>query len=126
MENDARRFSQGRLDASRLSGFLQAVCDGSVFEPPLADEGFAPGFDLFGGLISYGPDSIDPYRRAAGYVDRIPEWIVSQVSVQLSLVPIGALAGGRAPSLSARIESLATATAIDQETRAAFRRCCSH
>ena len=24
-----------------------------------------------GGLISYGPDSIDPYRRAAGYVDRV-------------------------------------------------------
>src|SRR5262249_39424506 len=28
-------------------------------------------FVTVGGLISYGPDSIDPYRRAAGYVDRI-------------------------------------------------------
>jgi putative ABC transport system substrate-binding protein len=28
-------------------------------------------FASSGGLISYGPDSIDPYRRAAGYVDRI-------------------------------------------------------
>jgi hypothetical protein len=30
-----------------ITGFLQAVCDGSVLEPPLADEGFAPRFDLF-------------------------------------------------------------------------------
>ena len=28
-------------------------------------------FPISGGLISYGPDRIDPYRRAAGYVDRI-------------------------------------------------------
>jgi putative ABC transport system substrate-binding protein len=28
-------------------------------------------FAISGGLISYGPDRIDPYRRAAGYVDRI-------------------------------------------------------
>ena len=28
-------------------------------------------FVTVGGLISYGPDSIDPYRRAASYVDRI-------------------------------------------------------
>jgi ABC-type uncharacterized transport system substrate-binding protein len=28
-------------------------------------------FVSVGGLISYGPDTIDPFRRAAGYVDRI-------------------------------------------------------
>jgi putative ABC transport system substrate-binding protein len=29
------------------------------------------GYVTGGGLISYGPDFIDQYRRAAGYVDRI-------------------------------------------------------
>jgi ABC-type uncharacterized transport system substrate-binding protein len=32
------------------------------------------GFRVFvasGGLVSYGPDTVDPYRRAAGYIDRI-------------------------------------------------------
>ena len=24
-----------------------------------------------GGLVSYGPDTVDPYRRAAGYIDRV-------------------------------------------------------
>jgi putative ABC transport system substrate-binding protein len=28
-------------------------------------------FVTVGGLISYGPDSVDPFRRAASYVDRI-------------------------------------------------------
>jgi putative tryptophan/tyrosine transport system substrate-binding protein len=28
-------------------------------------------FATVGGLISYGPNTVDPFRRAAGYVDRI-------------------------------------------------------
>ena len=32
---------------------------------------FQRPFVAGGGLISYGPDPIDPYRRAAGYIDRI-------------------------------------------------------
>jgi putative ABC transport system substrate-binding protein len=30
-----------------------------------------PYFARSGGLVAYGPDSVSPYRRAAGYVDRI-------------------------------------------------------
>ena len=32
---------------------------------------FQRSFVASGGLISYGPDSVDPLQRAAGYVDRI-------------------------------------------------------
>src|SRR5262249_18644759 len=48
-------------------------------------------FVTVGGLISYGPDSIDPYRRAAGYVDRIlkgakPAQLPVQAPTKLELV----------------------------------------
>ena len=39
-----------------------APCAYSLWRPP---------YVAAGGLISYGPDLIDQYRRAAGYVDRI-------------------------------------------------------
>jgi putative ABC transport system substrate-binding protein len=48
-------------------------------------------FVVEGGLISYGPDFIDQYRRAAGYVDRIlkgekPADLAVQASTKYELV----------------------------------------
>ncbi len=48
-------------------------------------------FVAAGGLISYGPDRVDPYRQAAGYVDRIlkgekPADLPVQAATKLELV----------------------------------------
>ena len=48
-------------------------------------------FITAGGLISYGPDPIDPFRHAAGYVDRIlkgekPADLPVQASTRYELV----------------------------------------
>jgi ABC-type uncharacterized transport system substrate-binding protein len=43
----------------------------STITEPSGSIGDAAGDVHAGGLISYGPDPTDPYRRAADYVDRI-------------------------------------------------------
>jgi putative ABC transport system substrate-binding protein len=71
-----REFARGSNDglivpASALTNLHRSLIIKLAAEYRLPAIYSAPTFVTDGGLISYGPDRIDMYRRAAGYVDRI-------------------------------------------------------
>jgi putative tryptophan/tyrosine transport system substrate-binding protein len=59
------------LTASTMSGFHRDLIIRLAARHKLPAVYFERFFVTDGGLISYGPDIIDQFRRAAGYVDRI-------------------------------------------------------
>ena len=68
-----RTSSEWRLDRDGERASDQAPrSDHSFGDPtPTASGKLRPLLVTGGGLISYGPDGIEPYRQAASYVDRI-------------------------------------------------------
>ena len=59
------------MTASALAAVHRDLIIAQAAEHKLPAVYYERNFVAAGGLISYGPDQIDQYRRAAGYVDRI-------------------------------------------------------
>ena len=70
--NFARSANGGLIvTASALAALHEDLITGLATRYKLPTVYFSRRFVVRGGLISYGPDIIDQYRRGAGYVDRI-------------------------------------------------------
>ena len=68
----ARSANGGLIVTGERVGDRSSRSDHRAGGPAQAAHGLLPApFVTGGGLISYGPDMVDQFRRAAGYVDRI-------------------------------------------------------
>jgi putative ABC transport system substrate-binding protein len=76
MERDVAEFARGSnggliVTSSPSAGVHRDLIVALASQHRLPAVYYQRVFVTSGGLISYGPDFIDQYRRAAGYVDRI-------------------------------------------------------
>src|SRR3954465_8569373 len=76
IERDVAAFAHGSNSGLIVAAGALAIRDRNLIVTLAARHRlpavyYQRGFVTGGGLISYGPDFIDQYRRAAGYVDRI-------------------------------------------------------
>jgi putative ABC transport system substrate-binding protein len=76
IERDVAAFAQGSnsgliVTSSPAAAFHRHLIVTLAARHRLPAIYYQRGFVTSGGLISYGPDFVDQYRRAASYVDRI-------------------------------------------------------
>ena len=85
---DRRQASEGEQG---VAGLLEAVGDGAVPEPPLADEGLAPLFDLLGrrGVDHVGVVGGDLLVQALGRVGEQVAMLMNRAALKRHAVPDG-------------------------------------